>query len=58
MKCYKCIYYNEGVTDYGPFNECKKFGFEYYFEFYEENCPYIDDEYNLTSEGREMKEIF
>lgn len=58
MKCCKCKYNHSGVTDYGPFNECEKFGFEYYFEYYEEDCPYIDDNYELTSMGKEVIEIY
>lgn len=54
MKCYKCKYHKEGVGDYGSWNECTLFGFEYYFEFYEKDCPYIDEDYNKTNEGQDV----
>lgn len=58
MKCCKCKYLRDGITDEGSFNECKRFGFEYFHEFYEMECPYIDDDYELTEAGKEAEQIF
>ena len=57
MNCNKCNYYKEGVTDCGPFNECNLFGFEY-FHIFLDKCSYIDDNYYLTEEGKEIQEFF
>lgn len=57
MRCCDCKYYGEwqGYSDYG--NECRKFGFEYFRNHYEEECPYITDDYCLTDEGIYLSEI-
>ena len=57
MKCCECKYHKEWITcdEFG--NACLKFGFEYYSEYYESECPYVDNEYNLTNDGKELEKI-
>lgn len=56
MKCCHCKYNSQGQTDYDYWNSCSLIGFEYYHEFYEEECPYIGDDYVITECGKEMIE--
>lgn len=57
MKCHECDYYSENNGYYGEWNGCKLLGFEYFHTYYEDDCPYIDDNYNLTKDGLEAREI-
>ena len=51
MKCYLCKYYNENPVE----NECKKFGFYCFETYYNRDCPYIDEKYNITKIGNDIK---
>lgn len=37
MVCSECDYYEEGVTDYGPYNKCNLLGYEYFITASKEN---------------------
>lgn len=50
MKCCNCKHLGSGYM----YNECKRFGFEYFHEFYDNECPYINDNYELTEDGKEI----
>ena len=54
MKCCDCKYYKEwqGYNEYG--NSCEVFGYEYFNTYYEEECPYIDNNHNFTDKGIEL----
>lgn len=54
MRCVDCKYHKEWKTDFEFVNECLKFGFSYYSEFCEEECPYMSDKYEVTKEGEKL----
>jgi hypothetical protein len=51
MKCYNCIYYEQGKTE----NRCKAFGWDNFNP--SENCDLVDEDCKIIKddEGRDIK---
>lgn len=56
MNCMSCEYYLQRWLKTGYYNRCTMF----YFEGFEpvKDCPYVDEEGNLTEEGKEIKKYY
>ena len=50
MKCCDCNFHKSGYL----WNGCGLTGNEYYHEFYETPCPFIDDNYIVTTDCPEL----
>ena len=50
MKCFECNFHKSGYM----WNGCQLTGDEYYHEFYNEPCPFIDDNYIVIADCPEL----
>ena len=50
--CRGCPYYSEGWTDYGPYNDCRLLGQEY---FTPDGCEFVNDDGSVNK--KELKKF-
>lgn len=50
MKCHKCKFHESGYL----WNCCHLTGDEYYYEYYENPCPLVNDDYIVITDCPEL----